>query len=57
MLPLIVLVDCGQLVLGVRELLLEQVGMIAALDAGEDRPLLRLRGSLGAEHIVLVAVT
>jgi len=31
--------------------------MISALDAGEDRPLLKLRGSVGVENIVLIAVT
>ena len=57
MLPLIVLVYGSHLVLGVRELLLDQVGMIPALCASENRALLILRASLGIKHIVLVPVT
>jgi len=57
MLPLIVLVDGGHLVLGICELLLDQVGMIPALCAGENRALFILRASLSLEHVVLVAVT
>jgi hypothetical protein len=57
MLPLIVLVDGGHLILGVRKLLLDQVCVIPALCTGENRALLILRGSLSIEHLVLVPVT